>query len=66
MKDSSMFTKNSDLKYLSEEFVDADHEDAKRDFALLIGSAIAVVGIVCITVGVAFFMSMYQTVGWVS
>ena len=66
MKDSSVFTKNNELEYLSEEHIDADHEDAKRDFALLIGSAIAVVGIVCITVGVAFLLSMYQTVGWLS
>ena len=64
--DDIMHSKISELEYLSEEFVDADHEDAKRDFALFIGSAIAVVGIICITVGVSYFLSMYQTVGWLS
>lgn len=46
--------------------VEIDAEYARADFALLIGAACAVVGIVCITVGVAFYLSMYQTVGWIS
>jgi hypothetical protein len=55
------------MEYLDEEYVEiADDKFIKDDLALLVGAAVALVGIVCITVDVSFLLSMYQTVGWIS
>ena len=63
---SKLYDELVELGHIDEDLVDVDDEYAHEDLCLLIGSAIAVVGIICITVGVAFFLSMYQTVGWLS
>lgn len=55
--------------HIGEEYVDIDADYIKDDLRLLVGAGVAFVGIGLITAGVvclSYYLSMYQTVGWIS